>query len=762
MFERVWREEEMYLVFLTVVFSLAYSEAVYHVSIAGGRGMSLLLAVPAVLSLAGVELIALSIGKHVVNKWMLWAIQIVNFLLFASQLIYMRIFMQPLLIAAAVNAGGAALKNYWRELLYAIGQNFFQLLLLAAPLLATGILLRKKRVYIMADSKHETAREHMKCRSFGIASAAIGLSVTSIVLLVGSEQGYSYYEEFQSFYDPAMVAEEYGVLALMQRDLMGDALQAIEEEADYITAAAPVFILSETLDMGSKEAGGQVKDGEDEGDHLGETEGTEGEKPNETERAEGGNPGEAVGAEGEALEETVGMDGEEPGEAEAGQGMSEAFDEKTALPQTLEIDFEKLHALTAGTDAETLVSYMETRTPTKTNAYTGMFQGYNLIYLTAEGFSPYAVSEELTPTLYRLSHNGFVAENYYVPLWQTSTSDGEYVNLTGQIPYRQFSMKKTSDKLQPYSLPAYFKAEGVKSFAYHNNSLSYYDRHLSHPNLGYDFKASRLGDLSASQWGGQVFEMENAGRWPASDLDMVTATLPEYIQEDRFHVYYMTVSGHMNYNFSGNAMSYKNRDLVAGLSCSEEGKAYIACNIELDRALEYLIEELEKAGKLENTVIALSADHYPYGMSLDHYEELAGRELKNSLELYRNTLILWNSQMEEPVVISKPCGAMDLLPTLYNLFGFKYDSRLFAGTDMLSDSPGLVVFSDRSFITDEMTYNKKTGKTSGTEGEEVEEDAVKLMKQKVKKLYEYSNGILVNDFFRYVEDARIRPADPPQ
>lgn len=38
----------------------------------------------------------------------------------------------------------------------------------------------------------------------------------------------------------------------------------------------------------------------------------------------------------------------------------------------------------------------------------------------------------------------------------------------------------------------------------------------------------------------------------------------------------------------------------------------IACHIELD-----------------NTVICLSADHYPYGMTEEQYEELAGRDLSN-------------------------------------------------------------------------------------------------------------------------------------
>ena len=96
---------------------------------------------------------------------------------------------------------------------------------------------------------------------------------------------------------------------------------------------------------------------------------------------------------------------------------------------------------------------------------------------------------------------------------------------------------------------------------------------------------------------------------------------------------------------------------------------------------------------------------------------------------------------------------MDLLPTLYNLFGFSYDSRLYAGTDMLSDTQGLVMFADRSFISEDMSYNKKTGDTLSTTGEELDEEYVKSMKQKVRQLYEYSMGILDHNFFYYVEQA---------
>lgn len=510
-----------------------------------------------------------------------------------------------------------------------------------------------------------------------------------IAVLVGGYFGNTiYYEDYGGFYDPKSVITKYGVVPSVLRNCLGNIFPEKSDGMDTYTDI-PVFAHMDV--SGGDVSGSDAANGE--------------------------------------------------------EGMEEPLD---TSPNVLPIDFDSLIAGTDSKDIIRIAEFAQSMTPTNRNEYTGMFEGYNLIYLTAEGFSPYAVNEELTPTLYKLIHSGFVFEEYYVPLWYTSTSDGEYVNCTGLIPSNQmFSMKRSAENAMPFTMPAFFTLEGINSYAFHNNSLSYYDRNLSHPNLGYNFMASKIGDLKESEWGGQVFEMEHANYWPASDLNMMEATIPIYIDEERFHVYYMTVSGHMNYNFAGNKMSSLHKEEVADLPYSEEGRAYIACNIELDRALEYLIEELDKAGKLETTVICLSADHYPYDMNIANLEELAGRPLDGTLDLYRNNLILWNSEMET-VEITKPACSVDILPTLLNLFGFEYDSRMYAGRDILSDSPGLVIFSDRSFITDIVSYNKKSAEILWRDGYEENEEYYEAVASQVKSLYNYSVNILNNDFYSYV------------
>ena len=249
--------------------------------------------------------------------------------------------------------------------------------------------------------------------------------------------------------------------------------------------------------------------------------------------------------------------------------------------------------------------------------------------------------------------------------------------------------------------------------------------------------------------------------WPSSDYEMMVATVPEWINEDRFHAYYMTLSGHTNYNWIGNRMAAKNRSLVEHLDCSEQMKAYIACNYEVERAVTYLVEQLELAGKLDTTLIVISADHHPYGMQdvKAEMEAFNGYQMTD-LDVQKNCLIMWNSQME-PVVVEKSCSALDILPTILNLFGFDYDSRLFAGRDMLSDSPSLVVFGNRSFITDDVIYDASTGKATSRTGKEITRDYMEAMKSYVKVMFQYSAGILNYGFDQAVYDAQIQPLERP-
>ncbi len=717
----------MLVLWSSLVGLILYLELVYHFSGFGWSGFQFFYVLALAVAWAGAETLLIGVLRGRVKKicfqFTLW----VPVVWTGAQLVYLRIFRQPMLWEAIFRGGGDALTNYWREALDGIVGSlpFLALLILPVPVY---LLVMHKLKWKLPDFAMLQVMRTAVVITAGIAGAVV-------VLEVGRSLQAEYYEDYTEFYDPMSVAGTMGVLPTFQRDTLGH-LQDM---------------------VGGLFAGGRSES------HSGSGTGT-----SAASKREGGTAGENAVLTGEGtVSGGDGLSGEGslPGETgtQPGEG-SDTGQEAQPHPQQFELDYELLHSLADNKEQAWLADYIQGLAPVESNAYTGIFSGYNLIYLTAEGFSSYAIREDLTPTLYRLANTGFVFDNYYVPLWQTSTSDGEYINCTGLIPDGQFSMRKSGDNNMAYTLPRFFAQEGVESLAYHDNTLSYYDRHVTHPNLGYLFKGSSLGKLSGEEWEAKIFPMEHPDAWPASDLEMMQGTIPEYIGRERFHVYYMTVSGHMNYNFKGNAMSGKNREAVSGLDMSENARAYIACNMELDKALEYLLEELEKAGQLEKTVICLSADHYPYGMTQDQYEELAGKSLSEGKDLYRNTLILWNAGMEaEPVHVEKVCGSMDIIPTLLNLFGFDYDSRMYAGRDIFSQEEGLVIFNDRSFVTDACINPK--GKPAiwlkDEDGvdlvpDEEKEDYLAAWKQEVKNRYQFSAYILREDYYSDVQQAVIQ------
>ena len=416
----------------------------------------------------------------------------------------------------------------------------------------------------------------------------------------------------------------------------------------------------------------------------------------------------------------------------------------------MDLDFEKASASTDSVKLKHLDTYFSNMQPTRRNQYTGMFKGKNLIFLTLEGFSDKVIDPEFTPTLYKMSTEGFVFRNYYNSVWGGSTGSGEYANMTGNIYLNSSCLKKSGDTYQPFALGNQFSALGYRTLAYHNHTYTYYGRNLSHPNFGYEWKA--IGN-------GLVLQSEN---WPNSDKELAEATVGDYAGIDRpFHVYYMTVSGHCNYSFSGNMMSTRHRyDLPEKYkSDSAEVRAYRACQYEVELMLRVLVDELDKAGKLENTVFAMTADHYPYALSNSSLAELYGLNasgIRGNPELYRNGFILWSPSMKEPVTVDTPCSAIDILPTLSNLFALEYDSRLMMGTDILADGEHIVPLKmdGWSWISTQGEYRCYNSRFYPNEkctlGSDEMKDYVDTVNRMILAKITYSKNLLDYDYYGHI------------
>ena len=400
----------------------------------------------------------------------------------------------------------------------------------------------------------------------------------------------------------------------------------------------------------------------------------------------------------------------------------------------MDIDFDKLSNEEGNSTIKMIYDYIKSESPTEKNIYTGMFKGKNLIVFVAEAFSDMAINEQVTPNLYKLYNEGFKFNNFYTPLFPVSTADGEFITDTSLMPMENaWSTYRIKDNYMPFSYANLFESIGYTSQAFHNHSATYYNRDLYLKAMGYNsYKACRM-NLNI-----------NCTLWPESDLEMMQATINDYINHDKFLAYYMTVSGHLLYTRTGNAMVRKNWDIVSNLPYSDKAKGYLSAQIELDKAIGYTIDELTKAGKLDDTVIAISSDHYPYGLTLDEINELSINVKDDTFEKHRNAFLLWSSSMKEPVEVNKLASSLDVLPTILNLFGIEYDSRLLMGKDILSPSDPLVIYSNRSFITDKGKYNS-INKTFSTN---IDDLYINNILDIISNKYIVSKAIIQNDFYR--------------
>ena len=419
-------------------------------------------------------------------------------------------------------------------------------------------------------------------------------------------------------------------------------------------------------------------------------------------------------------------------------------------PHQLDLDFAAMAANEKNEKVAVIHSYIASQKPAMENEYTGLFEGKNLIFITAEAFSCQAVDKDRTPTLYRMMTEGIYFTDYYQPVWGAGTTGGEYSNLLSMVPYGSTtSMQEVTQQNFFHTIGKQLQARGYSSAAFHNNDHTYYNRHQTHTHLGYDIFMGY----------GNGMEQGVSPMWPESDEEMFRFTIPQYIDKQPFSLYYMTVSGHSIYLYSAHEPAQKNWDAVKDLDYSEPVKTYLAGNMELELSMAYLLEQLEEKGIMDDTVVVIAADHYPYGLApsdtwgtdKNYLEELLGQKIMDSFTQDQSPLIIWSGCLEDlDLQVDTPVMSLDILPTLSNLFGVEYDSRLMCGRDALSDEMPLAFWLDGSWKTDKGSYNSFRGVFTPAEGVVVDEDYPNRIRSIINNKLNLSKAVVHYDYFNYI------------
>ncbi len=377
----------------------------------------------------------------------------------------------------------------------------------------------------------------------------------------------------------------------------------------------------------------------------------------------------------------------------------------------------------------------------ETNDHTGLFEGKNLILFLGEAFDQISVNESFTPTLYKMSQEGYYFKNHFAPMYSCATGESEFMALTSLVPVENVCTPNSySENEYPFSLPALFNKKGYYTSSYHDYYDKYYDRDILHPSLGFSQYLNRTG-----------LDMEKLVKgWPSDEV-MMQKSIDYWSDEENFFTFYVTVSGHFPYYDDGTII-LENWDTVKDWDADYLIQKYVATQVELDRSIKYLMDELEAKGELDNTVFAIFPDHYPFKIDpslLNEYSTVSDRT--KDMNANNVPMIIWTPNMEGQV-IEKYTNTLDILPTLANLFDLNYDARYYFGQDVFSDSEGLVIFRSSSWITDLGFYNATKNEFTPYTDQEVDDSYIERYNKIVRQYFELSYATLESDYYQYREE----------
>ena len=383
-------------------------------------------------------------------------------------------------------------------------------------------------------------------------------------------------------------------------------------------------------------------------------------------------------------------------------------------------------------------TYFNSKSSNKeTNEYTGLFKDKSLFVIQAESLNNLSISEELTPTLYRMINSSIELTNFDTPLLIGSTSDSEFMANTSFIPEAEgYSVcYQYVNNTYPLTLGNLFKDNGYKTNAFHNNYAVFYNRDTTFPNYGYDFFDSyALG-----------IESETNDSSVSEQIGWIDA------EKEKFMSFWISYSGHQPYNLNTVGVNKEDVDKIKNLypDLSDEYVSYLAKCMDFDRAVEQFLNIMEWTNKLDDVVVIIYGDHIAKGISFEkgtNYDQVFNSNVDDDPTISYTPLFIYSNNMEHKV-IDKYCTALDLLPTLMNLWDIDYESKYAFGNDIFNESyRGFCFDANGNYWNSDFYFNSSNNTITTYNG--YSEDSAREIVNNFNEKREICKEILKIDYFK--------------
>ncbi|MBE6154255.1 MAG: hypothetical protein E7163_01595 [Firmicutes bacterium] len=380
---------------------------------------------------------------------------------------------------------------------------------------------------------------------------------------------------------------------------------------------------------------------------------------------------------------------------------------------------------------------------TTTNEYTGIFKDKNVIVLMIESGSNIMLKEEYYPNIAKLYKNGLSWNNFYSPRNSCATGNNEMSAMTGL--YTIYNMCTTNIyKKNTYfeSIFSLFNNKGYYTNSFHNHFDAYYGRTTIHKNMGSNdfYKVQDMNIKYSAQY----------GKW-ASDEDLMDFYLKKLDERDTsmpFMSWITTVTSHQPYT---NSYGYNDEYIeLMPEDYPKDVRRYMSKLKVVDNAIGILLDGLEERKLLDDTVIVLFADHYPYGISTNNLNKALDYDTSIDNNADNVPFVIYNSELEKEN-FEDYTTYVNIVPTVANLFDLDYDSRLYMGEDLLGNNyESLVVFADGSWKNEIAYYNAGTTKIKYYTEKTYSDEEILAINEEISLKLEMSSAAIKNNYFNYL------------
>lgn len=419
--------------------------------------------------------------------------------------------------------------------------------------------------------------------------------------------------------------------------------------------------------------------------------------------------------------------------------------------------------------------YKENKYTPSNNEYTNIFKGKNIIVIHAESMQKFAMdltfnNKEVTPNLNKLANEGIFFSNFYSQVGVGTSSDAEFTFNTSLMPSTKGTVFVNYFDRDYISIPKLLKEQGYYTYSMHANTGEFWNRNTMHKSLGYD-KFYNKDSYTIDETIGLGLSDKSFFR---QSVDIMKQIKEE--ENKPFYSLLIMLSNHTPFSDLAPMEDYKttidvtidNQTVTRDYLNNTTMGNYLRSVHYADSAIGEFIDNLDKEGLLENTVLVIYGDHdarldfedfnllYNYDPITDtiktENDEGYIPYTKYNYELDRKVpFIIWTKDQNYNLNVNTPMGMIDVLPTLGNMISIHSDYQLGKDIMNLKGDDNTVTFIDGSFLTSKVYYNSPKGEIYSINNEPITEEYIKERAKKSSDLIEVSNDIITYDFIKEIK-----------